>query len=129
MSENIRINVALTVRMAANEAELNEPAPDAEIENVGDTNCAEDEVSYSVRNGCSPEVLERVRAIQWLASAPDRSTYLGRQQDIAQQFKLTIRQVQRLIRAWETSGITGLERKGTDRGARRLDEDWTNYIL
>jgi sensor domain CHASE-containing protein len=44
-------------------------------------------------------------------SAPDRSTYLERQRQSAKQFNLSIRQVQRLIKLWETSGITELERK------------------
>ncbi len=114
--------------MAAPEAEFNQPEP--EIEGIEGPNGAQDEASDWVRNECSPEVLERVRAMQYLAAAPDRSTYLERQRDIAQQFKVTVRQVQRLIRSWETSGITGLERKGrSDRGARRIDEDWADYIL
>ena len=115
--------------MSVGEAELSQPVPeDAPVSDA--VTDAEDEVGYSVRNESSLELRERVEAMQWIISAPDRSTYLERQRDIAKQFNVTVRQVQRLIRAWETSGISGLERKErSDRGERRLDEDWTNYIL
>lgn len=93
-------------------------------------NWCENEVGYSVRVESSREVQERVRAVQWVISAGDRSTYLERQRRIAQQLNVSVRQVQRLIRAWETSGMAGLERKErSDCGKRRLDEEWTNYIV
>ena len=113
--------------MSAPEVELNEQEVIVAIESG---NCAEEEVGYSVRNESSEEVRERVQAMQWIISAPDRSTYVERQRQIAKQLNLTIRQVQRLIKLWETSGISGLERKvRSDRGERRIDEEWTKYIL
>lgn len=91
---------------------------------------AEEEKGYWVRKESSPEAVARVRAMQWIASAPDRRTYLDRQREIARQLKVSVRQVQRLIRTWETSGVEGLERKErSDRGKRRLDEEWTKYIV
>ena len=111
----------------SSEAQLNQPAAEGGTDH-GES--AKRETSDSVRNESSPEVMERVRAVQYLVAAPERSTYLERQREIAQQFKLTLRQVQRLVKAWETFGISGLERKGrSDCGQRRLDEDWTNYIV
>lgn len=98
--------------MATPEAAWNQPQAEIEHEPMGEVKRAEAEVSGSVRNDCSRAVLERVRAMQWLTSAPDRSTSLERQRDIAKPCNVSIRQVQRLIRAWETSGVTGLERKG-----------------
>ena len=88
------------------------------------------EECYSVRGESSRETLERVKAMQWLANAPDRSTYVERQREIASQLSVTVRQVQRMMQAWERDGIVGLERKGrSDRGLHRLNEDWTEYIL
>lgn len=73
---------------------------------------------------------ERVKAMQRLANAPDRPTYLALQQEIAEQLNMTVRNVRHLMRAWHTAGVDGVVRQGrSDRGARRLDEDWTNYIL
>ena len=116
--------------MVAGEAELNEEAANAGIDRMAVGNGGEDEESYCVRNECPRVVVERVRAMQWLASAPDQSTYLERQRAIAKQLNVSIRQVQRLIRAWETSGLSGLERKErSDCGKRRLDEEWTKYIV
>lgn len=112
--------------------------PEAEDEAAGitgeaansDGREAEEEKGHCVRKESSPEALARVGAMQWIASAGDRRTYLERQREIAGQMKVSVRQVQRLIRAWETSGIEGLERKGrSDRGKGRLDEEWTKYIV
>jgi putative transposase len=73
---------------------------------------------------------ERVKAMQRLANAPDRSTYLALQQEIAQQLNMTVRNVRHLMRAWQTVGVDGVVRQGrSDRGERRLDENWTNYIV
>jgi len=109
---------------------MNESAASAGIDrHPGETSGEEGEREW-VRTECPRVVVERVRAMQWLASAPDRSTYLERQRSIAKQLNVSIRQVQRLIRAWETSGLSGLERKErSDCGKRRLDEEWTKYIV
>jgi putative transposase len=73
---------------------------------------------------------ERVRAMQRLANAPDRPTYLALQQEIAEQLNMTVRNVRHLMRAWHTAGVDGVVRQGrSDRGERRLDKDWTNYIV
>lgn len=73
---------------------------------------------------------QRVKAMQQLARAPDRSTYVTLQQEIAQQLQMSVRNVQHLVRAWERDGVAGVIRQGrSDRGQRRLDEDWTNYIV
>lgn len=83
-----------------------------------------------VRTEWPAAVLKRVRAMQWLASAPDRSTYRARQREIAQQLNVSVRQVQRLMRAWEISGIRGLDRKArSDAGKRRVDDEWSKYIV
>ncbi|BAS60408.1 integrase catalytic subunit (plasmid) [Leptolyngbya boryana NIES-2135] len=68
--------------------------------------------------------------MQQLANAPDRQTYLALQQEIAQQLNMTVRNVQLLIKAWQTEGVDGIVRQGrSDRGEQRLDEDWSDYIL
>ncbi|MBD1847764.1 transposase [Cyanobacteria bacterium FACHB-63] len=73
---------------------------------------------------------QRVKAMQRLVNAPDRPTYLALQQEIAQQLNMTVRNVQLLMKAWQTEGVAGVVRQGrSDRGERRLDEDWTDYIL
>lgn len=73
---------------------------------------------------------QRVNAMQRLANAPDRPTYLALQQEIAQQLKMTVRNVQHLLKAWQTKGVAGVIRRGrSDCGQRRLDDDWTQYIV
>jgi putative transposase len=73
---------------------------------------------------------ERVKAMQRLANAPDRATYLALQQVIAQELNMTVRNVRHLIRAWQSEGVEGVVRQGrSDLGKRRLDEDWSDYVL
>ncbi len=73
---------------------------------------------------------EQVKAMQRLANAPDRRSYLALQQEIAEQLNMSVRNVQPLLKAWQSAGVDGVVRQGrSDRGGRRLDEDWTNYIL
>jgi len=42
---------------------------------------------------------ERVKAMERLASAPDRPSYLTLQQEITQQLKMSVRNVRHLMRA------------------------------
>ncbi len=73
---------------------------------------------------------ERVKAMQRLANAPDRVTYLALQQEIAEQLNMSVRNVQHLLKAWQTAGVAGVVRQvRSDCGKRRLDEEWTNYIV
>lgn len=73
---------------------------------------------------------QRVKAMQRLANAPDRPTYLVLQQEIAQQLNMSVRNVQHLVKAWQSAGVAGVVRQGrSDRGERRLDEEWTKYIV
>jgi len=73
---------------------------------------------------------QRVKAKQQLAKAPDRRTYLAVQQEIAQQLNMSVRNVQDLLKGWQTAGVAGVVRQGrSDCGKRRLDEDWTTYIV
>ncbi len=55
---------------------------------------------------------QRVKAMQQLARAPDRSTYVTLQQEIAQQLQMSVRNVQHLVRAWERDGVAGVIRQG-----------------
>lgn len=73
---------------------------------------------------------ERVKAMQQLTNAPDRVTYLALQQEIAEQLNMSVRNVQHLLKAWQVEGVAGVIRQGrSDCGKRRLDEDWTDYIV
>ncbi|MGG6267241.1 hypothetical protein ACQ4M3_41490 [Leptolyngbya sp. AN03gr2] len=67
---------------------------------------------------------ERIKAMQRLANAPDRQTYLALQQEIAQQLNMTVRNVQLLMKAWQTEGVDGiLRRERSGRAAtRRLNQ-------
>jgi putative transposase len=88
-------------------------------------------VRSSVRSaGLTIAEQERVRAMERLANAPDRLTYLALQQEIAEQLKMTVRNVRHLMRGWQGEGVTGVIRQGrSDRGEQRLDEEWRDYIL
>lgn len=73
---------------------------------------------------------ERVRAMERLGNAPDRATYLALQQEIAEQLKMTVRNVRHLMGGWQAEGVSGVIRQGrSDRGELRLDEEWRDYIL
>lgn len=108
------------------EADCSTSVPSSVETTVGS---AQAEISTRSRSLTSDEQ-ERVRAMGRLANAPDRPTYLALQQEIAQQLNMSVRNVQVLMKAWQTEGVDGVVRQvRSDRGARRLDEDWTNYIV
>jgi len=98
----------------------------------------ESEVERGLECGRSPAVRtreltiaeqQRVRAMERLASAPDRATYLVFQREIAQQLQMSVRNVQYLMRDWQRCGVAGVVRQGrSDRGRRRIDPEWTEYI-
>jgi putative transposase len=72
---------------------------------------------------------ERVRALERMANAPDRPTYLALQQEIAEQLKMTVRNVRHLMRGWQAEGVSGVIRRGrSDVGVRRIEEEWRDYI-
>jgi putative transposase len=83
-----------------------------------------------VRGEASAETVERARALEWLGRSKDRKEYVKRQREVAKELKVSVRQVQRLMRKWETEGVRGIERKErVDVGVRRLDEEWAAYIV
>jgi putative transposase len=83
-----------------------------------------------VRGVPSAETVERVRALEWLGKAVDRKEYVERQGEVAKALQVSVRQVQRLMRKWETDGVRGIERKErVDVGVRRIDEEWAAYIV
>ncbi|NJR51489.1 MAG: transposase [Leptolyngbyaceae cyanobacterium CSU_1_3] len=80
--------------------------------------------------GLTKAEAERVRAMERLGNAPDRATYLALQQEIAEQLKMTVRNVRYLMGGWQAEGVSGVIRQGrSDRGELRLDEKWQDYIL
>jgi putative transposase len=101
------------------------------MEEVDRSASVPDPTSVSVRSRSFTRIeQERIKAMQRLVNAPDRPTYLALQQEIAQQFNMTVRNVQLLMKAWQSEGVDGvLRQERSDRGERRLDEDWTDYIL
>jgi hypothetical protein len=54
--------------MVSPEAEMEQAESEKTMAGGSNAPGGEEEESYSVRNECSGEVLERVRAMQWLAS-------------------------------------------------------------
>ncbi|MDX2231610.1 MAG: helix-turn-helix domain-containing protein [Leptolyngbyaceae cyanobacterium bins.349] len=98
---------------------------------VGDDERITDSVLITVRSRELTLVeQQRVKAMGRLANAPDRPTYLALQQEIAEQLNMSVRNVQHLLKAWQTEGVAGVVRQGrSDCGKRRLDEDWTEYIV
>jgi putative transposase len=78
----------------------------------------------------SREEIARIRSLQYISQAPDRVSYVQRQQEVAKELGMTIRNVQRLMRTWRQGGLAGIVRRGrSDRGERRVDEQWQRYIL
>ena len=78
----------------------------------------------------SDGAMRRIRAMQYINSAPDRSSYLSRQRTVAKQLGMTIRNVQRLMQQWRSLGVGGIirhERK--DRGGHRVNKEWYDFIV
>ncbi|TFI52246.1 transposase [Mastigocladus laminosus UU774] len=73
---------------------------------------------------------ERIQAMQYLSSAPDKASYLQRQRAVAKQLGMTVRNVQRLMQQWRNSGMSGIIRHSRkDIGSHRVNQQWHNFIL
>ncbi len=71
----------------------------------------------------------RFRLVQWLAAAPDRETYRQRKQEVASTLKVSVRQVERLLRRFQV-GELDEENSAVraDKGSHRVDPSWVEYI-
>lgn len=83
---------------------------EAEAETETETETKESPASLIRLQDLTDAERERVRLIEGLAREENRSRYLARQQKIAQQLGMTVRNVQRLVRTWERDGVSGLVR-------------------
>jgi len=73
---------------------------------------------------------ERIQAMQYLSSAPDKASYVQRQRAVAKQLGMSVRNVQRLMQQWRNTGIRGVVRLSrTDQGDHRVSSEWQEYIL
>lgn len=63
---------------------------------------------------------ERVKAMQRLANAPDRATYLALVPEIAEQLNMSVRNVRHLMQAWQAEGVAGVIRQGRSHRAAAL---------
>lgn len=73
---------------------------------------------------------KRVRLIEGLAREEERGRYIAQQRKVAEQLKMTVRNVQRLVRAWEREGMGGVVRGiRSDVGGHRVSEEWEEYIV
>ncbi|NJL20061.1 MAG: transposase [Leptolyngbyaceae cyanobacterium SM1_3_5] len=68
--------------------------------------------------------------IQALARLQGSEQYAALQQQTAQTLGLSVRSVQRLLKAWREQGLAGLcPQPRTDRGAARISRDWQKFIV
>jgi putative transposase len=76
------------------------------------------------------EKRERLRAVQELLLNEGREEYSQVQREISERLGMSVRSVQRLMGQIREVGISGIERRSrTDRGQRRISEEWQKLIL
>jgi putative transposase len=72
----------------------------------------------------------KLDVIQRLMDPCDRATYGQRLRESAERLQLSVRQVQRLVKRWESDGVVGLTQVGrADRGQHRIGDFWENFII
>jgi putative transposase len=78
----------------------------------------------------APIVQQRLDAIQLLLRYEGTEHYRKMQSQVAQSLGISLRSLQRLVKAWRDDGIRGLSgQPRRDRGAPRISEDWQGFIL
>jgi putative transposase len=78
----------------------------------------------------APMVQQRLDAIQLLLRYEGTEHYRKMQSQVAQSLGISLRSLQRLVKAWRDDGIRGLSgQPRRDRGAPRISEDWQGFIL
>lgn len=90
------------------------------------------EPSTAVKTGqeLPPGVQQRLEIIQGLVRAQGSDRYSEMQRQAAQTLGISIRGVQRLMKAWRERGIVGLcPRPRRDRGEARISEEWQKFIV
>lgn len=87
-------------------------------------------VGPEIVSGVSEQVKERARGIQRLLSTRDRASYRRCQQALAQEWGLSVRSVQRLVKRWREQGLSGLMRQAhRNKGEPQTSGEWQGYIL
>ncbi|NEQ20345.1 MAG: DDE-type integrase/transposase/recombinase [Microcoleus sp. SIO2G3] len=77
-----------------------------------------------------PSVQQRLEVIQSLIRAQGSDQYGAMQQQAAQTLGLSIRSVQRLMKAWREQGLVGVcPQPRSDRGTARISADWQKFIV
>jgi putative transposase len=72
----------------------------------------------------------KLDVIQRLMDPCDRATYGQRLREAAETLQLSVRQVQRVVKRWESDGVVGLTQVGrSDRGQHRIGEFWEDFII
>ena len=78
----------------------------------------------------APEVQQRLEVIQALLRYQGNDRYGEQQREAAKALRLSIRGVQRLVKAWREQGISGImPRSRRDRGEARISEEWQKFIV
>jgi putative transposase len=77
-----------------------------------------------------PIVQQRLDAIQSLLRYEGTEHYSKMQSEVAQKLGISLRSLQRLVKAWRDFGIRGLSgQPRRDRGDHRISGDWHDFIL
>ena len=101
-----------------------------------DLGCIEDkrDVAAAIAVGLgqvlAPEVQQRLEVIQALLGYQGSDRYGEKQRQAAKALRISIRGVQRLVKAWREQGISGImPRSRRDRGEARISEEWQKFIV
>lgn len=90
---------------------------------------AKDETHAMLRS-LTLEEGERVSLLQQLLATAKQPKYGKRQGSVAQKLGITDRNVRRLLRQMREEGVESVVRRHrSDRGERRISEDWQKFIV
>jgi transposase len=76
------------------------------------------------------EVQQRIEVIQRLLAVQGTAQYGAVQRQAARSLGITVRSVQRLVKAWREQGLSGVcKQSRRDRGASKVSRDWQQFIV
>ena len=108
------------------EEELSESPEDHYSEELVNTPCESNVIPLEL----SQEARRWMEAITKLREPCDRKTYGHRKREIAEQFGVSLKTIERKVKDWEEKGIAAFaETERVDKGKTRVSDYWQEFVL
>jgi|GEM_PF-416138 len=101
-----------------------------ETRHGADESVAPMQMALGIGQALPPVVQERLEVIQALLRSQGSDVYSQMQHQAAERLGISVRGVQRLVKAWREEGMAGLSpRRRRDCGEARISEEWQRFIV